>query len=145
MHPFPHHYRAHVDAKPDGPLSVRSGDLAEFSSLPPPEFGGPGGYWSPETLLMAAVGDCMMLTFRAIARASKFEWLALSAEVEGVLDRIEGNSRFTRIDTRVQLTVPRGADAGRARRLLEKAEQGCPISNSLTAARHLECEIVESS
>jgi len=145
MHPFPHRYRARVGIAPEGEVSLDSDGLAQIRSLPPPEFGGPGGYWSPETLLLAAVGDCLMLTFRAIAKASRFEWGELTADVEGVLERIDGNSRFTTLTTRVRLVVPPGTDAARAKRLLEKAEQGCPISNSLTATKHLEAEIVEAS
>ena len=30
-------------------------------------------------------------------------------------------------------------------RLLEKSEKGCPVSNSLTAVKHLEAEIVEAA
>ncbi len=145
MHPFPHHYRVRIGATPEGALQLRAEGLSDIASLPPPEFGGPGGYWSPETLLLAAVGDCMMLTFRAIAKASRFEWRELSADVEGLLERIDGNSRFTKIETCVRLLVPAGTDAAKAERLLEKAEQGCPISNSLSAARHLSCEIVEAA
>jgi organic hydroperoxide reductase OsmC/OhrA len=145
MHPFPHRYKVSLDASPEGALRLNAEGLPEIASLPPPEFDGPGGYWAPETLLLAAVGDCMMLTFRAIAKASRFEWRELSANVEGLLERVDGNSRFTRIETHVRLVVPAGADAARARRLLEKAEQGCPISNSLTAERHLECEVVEAA
>ena len=145
MHPFPHRYRGRVGIAPEGEVSLDSDGLAQIRSLPPPEFGGPGGYWSPETLLTAAVGNCVLLTFRAIARASRFEWQQASAEVEGVLERIEGNSRFTQMHVRVRLVVPPGADAARARMLMEKAEKGCLISNSLTAVKHLECEVVESA
>lgn len=143
MHPFPHRYKVRIGAQPAGELSLKSEGLAEIRSLPPPEFGGPGGYWSPETLMLAAVGDCMMMTFRAIAKASRFEWRELSAEVEGLLERIDGNSRFTEIKTHVRLVVPPGTDTARAQRLLEKSEQGCPISNSLSAKKHVDCEIVE--
>ncbi|MGQ0428668.1 MAG: OsmC family protein [Gammaproteobacteria bacterium] len=145
MHPFPHHYQVRVRATPDAPLALSGEGLPAIDSLPPPQFDGPGGYWSPESLLLAAVGDCVALTFRAIAKGSRFEWREWSAEVEGVLERFEGNSRFTRIHMRVKLTVPPGADAARARQLAEKAEKGCLISNSLSATRHLECEVVEGA
>jgi organic hydroperoxide reductase OsmC/OhrA len=145
MHPFPHRYRVHVGIAPEGEVSIDSEGLAQLRSLPPPEFGGPGGYWSPETMLTAAVGNCVLLTFRAIARASRFEWREASADVEGVLERIDGNSRFTQMHLRVRLVVPAGGDAARARMLMEKAEKGCLISNSLTAEKHLECEVVESA
>jgi organic hydroperoxide reductase OsmC/OhrA len=145
MHPFPHRYHVSIAARPEGELRLSAEGLTEIASLPPPEFDGPGGYWAPEFLLLASVGDCTMLTFRAIAKASRFEWRELSADVHGVLERIDGNSRFTRIETRVRLVVPAGTDEAKARRLMEKAEQGCPISNSLKAERHLECEVVEAA
>jgi uncharacterized OsmC-like protein len=145
MHPFPHRYRASVGIAPEGEVSLDSEGLAQMRSLPPPEFGGPGGYWSPETLLLAALGDCTMLTFRAIAKASRFAWRELSADVEGKLERVDGNSRFTEITLRVRLVVPPGSDPARARQLLEKSEKGCPVSNSLTATKHLEAEIVEAA
>ncbi len=145
MHPFPHFYRVRLGMHPEGEVSLESEGLPPLRSLPPPEWGGPGGYWSPETLLTAAVGDCVLLTFRAIAKASRFAWNEVSADVEGKLERIEGNSRFTEIALRVRLVVPPGSDSSRAKHLLEKAEKGCLISNSLTARKHLECEVVESA
>ena len=39
--------------------------------------------------------------------------------------------------------VPPGTDAARARRLLERAEQTCPVANALAAERHLVAEVVE--
>lgn len=143
MHPFPHHYQVRLRATPEAPLELSGEGLPALASLPPPQFGGPGGYWSPETLLIAALGDCVLLTFRAIARASKFQWREADAEVEGVLERIDGNSRFTQVRLRARLVIPAGGDAQRARLLMEKAEKSCLISNSLNAARHLECEVVE--
>jgi organic hydroperoxide reductase OsmC/OhrA len=44
----------------------------------------------------------------------------------------------------VRLVVPPGTDAARAQQLLEKADKGCPISNSLSAAKHVDCEVVEA-
>jgi organic hydroperoxide reductase OsmC/OhrA len=145
MHPFPHRYLVRVGIKPEGEVSLDSDGLAQIRSLPPPEWGGPGGYWSPETLLLAALGDCTMMTFRAIAKASRFEWREISAEVDGKLDRIDGNSRFTEVVLRVRLVVPAGADAARAKQLLDKSEKGCPISNSLSATKRIEADIVEAA
>ncbi len=145
MHPFPHNYRVRIGMAPDGEVSLDSEGLPQLRSLPPPEWGGPGGYWSPETLLLAALGDCTMMTFRAIAKASRFAWNELSADVEGTLDRVDGDSRFTVITIHVRLVVPAGSDAARAKHLLEKAEKGCPVSNSLTAVKHVEAEVVEAA
>jgi organic hydroperoxide reductase OsmC/OhrA len=143
VHPYPHLYRVAAAATGTGNVTLSSAALPDIASAPPPEFDGPGGLWSPETLLCASVADCFILTFRAIARASKFEWLGLECITEGTLERAEGGARFTRFVTRATLRVPAGADAARARLLMDKAEHGCLIANSLTGARELVAEVVE--
>lgn len=143
MHPYPHNYQVQVGATPDGEVRLAGDGLPQLVSMPPPEFDGPGGYWSPETLLVAAVADCFVLSFRAIAKASRLEWRELTAEVRGLLERAEGVARFTRFDTHARLVVAGGTDPARARMLMEKAERICLISNSLSAARHLECDVIE--
>ncbi|MSQ92870.1 MAG: OsmC family peroxiredoxin [Gammaproteobacteria bacterium] len=143
MHPYPHNYKIRVGATPDGEVRLGGDGLPDLASMPPPEFDGPGGHWSPETLLVAAVADCFTLSFRSIAKASRLEWVELTAEVNGLLERSDGVARFTRFDTHARLVVPAGTDPARARMLMEKAEKICLISNSLSAARHLESEVIE--
>jgi len=146
MHPYPHVYRAAASAAPTGPVPVSAATLPEIATAAPPEFDGPGGTWSPETLLTAAVADCFILTFRAISRASKFEWQALECRVEGVLERLDkGGAYFTRFKTMARLTLAPGADAAKARLLLEKAEHGCLVANSLRSERSLEVTLVTGS
>ena len=103
----------------------------------PAEYG-PRGVWSPETLLCASVADCFILTFRAVARAAHIEWQQLVCRVEGVLDRVEGIAQFTKFTTFAKLSVPKGMDMAKARGLLERAEKGCLVANSLRGARTLE-------
>lgn len=141
MKELPHHYSVKVVAGPDGAVTAASEGLPELSTAPPPEFDGPGGTWSPETLLVAAVADCFALTFRAIARASNLEWVSLSCDVEGVLDRVDRMMRFTKVSVRARLEVPPGTDEAKALRLLERSEQTCLVTNSLNAERHLEAQI----
>jgi organic hydroperoxide reductase OsmC/OhrA len=142
MHPLPHHYAVSVQAPSAGAVTLRSPGVPDLESAAPAEFGGPGDRWSPETLLTAAVADCFVLSFRAVAAASKFPWTALGCDVTGTLERREGRNLFTRFETRARLRIPSGGDAERARRLLEKAEQVCLITNSLSAERHLEVEVL---
>jgi organic hydroperoxide reductase OsmC/OhrA len=143
MHPYPHHYRVSAAASATDNVSLSGPSLPEISSAPPPEFDGPGGLWSPESLLCAAVADCFVLTFRAITRASKFEWRSLECTTEGTLEKAEGGARFTRFVTRATLRVPPGSDTAKARLLMEKSEHGCLIANSLNGQRELVAEVVE--
>jgi organic hydroperoxide reductase OsmC/OhrA len=73
MHPLPHTYEASAEGGATDSVTVSSPRLATISSAAPKEFDGPGDQWSPETLLMAAVADCFILSFRAVASASQFE------------------------------------------------------------------------
>ena len=142
MHPLPHHYQAAARSLPSDAVTLYATGLPDLASAPPSEFDGPGDQWSPETLLLAAVADCYVLSFRAIATASKFEWTSLTCKTSGTLDRIDRTTRFTEILNSAILTVPANADSDKARALLEKAEQICLISNSLNVDVALEVEIV---
>jgi organic hydroperoxide reductase OsmC/OhrA len=142
MHPYPHQYTVQAAAEPDGAVRVSAAGLPTLDTAPPAEFDGPGDRWSPETLLCAAVADCLLLSFRAVARASKFEWSALECSVRGKLDRVDGRTQFTEIDVDATLRVPPGTDPERATRLLEKSEHVCLISNSLVAQRRLHPTVV---
>jgi organic hydroperoxide reductase OsmC/OhrA len=143
MQDYPHRYTARTRAAATGDVEVASPELPTLRSGSPPQFGGPGGQWSPETLLVAAIADCFILTFRAVARASKLDWRGLEADIEGTLDRVQHTTRFTGYTLKARLTVPPGTDLARAKTLLEKAEHGCLITSSLNAPVALEATIVE--
>ncbi|HEB89827.1 MAG TPA: OsmC family peroxiredoxin [Deltaproteobacteria bacterium] len=138
MKPLPHRYTATAHAGVEGMVELQSPGVPALESAAPAEYDGPGDRWSPETLLVAAVGDCFCLTFRAIARASRLEWTDLVCEVEGKLDRVERVTRFVEMRIRASLTLPEGADIASGERLLAKAEAACLITNSLD----LEVELV---
>jgi organic hydroperoxide reductase OsmC/OhrA len=142
MHPYPHHYTVFAAAESTGDVAISAAGLPTLATAPPAEFDGPGDRWSPETLLCAAVADCFILSFRAVARASKFEWSGLECNVQGKLDRVEGRTRFTEIVVNATLRAPAGTDAELARRLMEKSEHVCLVSNSLAAERHLNPTVI---
>ena len=141
MHAYPHHYRSSGSADPTSTVTLTGAGLPDLSTTPPPEFGGPEGYWSPETLLTASVADCFILTFRAIAAASKLDWAHLECDVTGTLDRVERVTRFTRFDLTARLQVPEGTDREKAEKLLHKSEAMCLITASLNTENHLETEV----
>ena len=142
MHPYPHLYIAAARGTPTGATEVTSLGLPALQAAAPVEFEGPGGMWSPEALLIAAVADCFVLTFRAVARANGFKWTDLDCRVEGVLERIEGGARFTRFAILARLTIDPDADAFKARDILQRAERGCLVANSLRGQRTLESEVI---
>jgi peroxiredoxin-like protein len=145
MQDYPHHYIVSADSPGEGVISVSSDGLETLPSLAPAEFGGPGDLWSPETFLVAAVADCFILTFRAVARGSRFAWNSVKCEVDGILDRIDGVTRFVEFQLRVTLHVPEGTDQRKAERLVEKSEHVCLVTNSLNSEMQLTTKIVVDS
>ena len=145
MQEYPHRYVVGASAMADSNVELTSPGLQALPSAPPTEFGGPGDLWSPETLLAAAVADCFILSFRGIARASKFEWISLSCDVEAILDKVDKVTRFTEFRETVVLEIPAGADEKKAMRLLERAEHVCLITNSLNGETHLEATVRSAS
>ena len=141
MQGFPHSYLASASGGNEGSVVVSGDGLPDLDTQAPPQFGGPEGVWSPETMLSAAVANCFILSFRAIARASKFEWTALECDVEGVLDRPERTTFFTAFNIHAVLNVPADAKVELAQRLLEKAEQICLVTASLKSEIVLTTEV----
>ena len=126
-------------------MSTSAPDPGRRGTSPPAQFEGPGDRWSPETLLVAAVAACFVLTFRAVARASKIEWLSLTFDVEGTLDRVERVTQFTSFSVRANLSAPPGTNTERAQRVLQKAEEACLVTNSLKAPVQFEGKVEISS
>lgn len=145
MQAYPHRYLASARARAEGEIDTASPGLDRIPTMAPAEFGGPGDRWSPETMLVASVANCFVLTFRAVARGARFDWNALSCEVTGVLDRVDGVTRFTDFDIAVTLHLPDGADEHKGLRLAERSEAVCLVTNSLTGHKNLEVDIVFDS
>jgi organic hydroperoxide reductase OsmC/OhrA len=90
--------------------------------------------WWPEHLVLAALVRCTLGSLDYSARRAGVE-AAGSGTAHGVVTRRrdDGLYAFVEIDTTfdVELTSPLGADE--LQQLVDKAERGCFVSNSLTA------------
>src|SRR3954453_20717924 len=91
------HKRGIVEAEGDIPRTIN------FAA--PPEFGGEPGLWTPEHLLVAAGSTCFVSTFRGVAEASKCEFDGVELQTEGVIEKLEGGFRFTKITLKPQITI----------------------------------------
>ncbi len=137
MEAFPHIYK--VGAELEGSyVKVTSTGLEALTTAAPAEFDGPGDQWSPETLFAAAVADCFILSFKAIAAASRFDYRGISCEAEAKLDRVDKVTSFTEVKVIASLTVSTEDQVDRGLKLLEKAEHNCLITNSLKSTLTLD-------
>lgn len=144
MENLPHRYQVKSEGLMEGNLTCSAEDLPVIFVAPPQQFDGPGDQWSPEDLLMASVANCLILSFRAIAKASKLEWVSIECETLGTLDKVERKLQFTDILSRVRLLVATAEIKEKAEKTLVKAEAACIVSNSLACESRLEYEVIVS-
>ena len=142
MQDLPHLYTVSAAAEPDTNVNLTMAGLPDLETAGPPEFGGPGDVWSPETMLVGTVANCFILSFRAIARTARLDWTSLTCTAEGTLEKIEKFNQFTMFTVKARLTVPAGTNETKARTILEKAEKYCLVTNSMKAESHLEAEVL---
>lgn len=141
MASFPHEYKVSTGGGPEGALPVKSEGLPTLETNAPPAFGGPEGYWSPETMVTGAVANCLILTFRALAASAKLEWSNLDVDCTGEVDKSAGGLKFTRFTLKAELTISGDTDEDKARKTLENAKKYCLITASLDAETELDAEI----
>lgn len=141
MASFPHEYNVSSAGGPDDALAVESKGLPPLENQAPPEFGGPEGYWSPETLVTGAVASCLILTFRNLARTQKLEWSNLQVDCKGEVDKTREGIKFTKFSIDAKLTVAGDTDESKARTVLENAKKYCLVTASLTAETQMNAEV----
>jgi organic hydroperoxide reductase OsmC/OhrA len=108
----------------------------------PPEFKGREGNWTPEHLFVASVNTCLMLTLLAIAENSKLNLISYSSTAKGKLEKVPGAGyQVTEIVVKPKVVVASADDLRRLPKILEKAKEGCFISNSIKSTVKLEPEV----
>jgi organic hydroperoxide reductase OsmC/OhrA len=122
--------------------------LAKSESAPnaihfttPKEFGGLAGIWTPEELLLAALGGCFTTTLRTVAGTDKFDITDLEVEVNGTLRKSTCGYDFSAIVIRPKLRIACSNERERAFNLLRKAERLCLVFRAIDAPLRFEPKI----
>ncbi len=137
---YSYHVNAHWTGARTGSVRPDKVNVPMFFSVPP-EFGGEGGHWTPEHMLIAAVASCYVGTFSTIAQMSKFEFLDLDVTVNGTLAREDDGWRFSEIVICPKLVLADEDKRERGERLLKKAERSCLVVRSLSAITTLQVPV----
>ncbi len=108
----------------------------------PPEFDkGMPHIWSPEHLFTAAVSSCLMTTFLAIADYSKLEFVSFKCRSKGILEKVDGKFVISEVLLFPEVVITDESKRERTERIIEKSENACLISNSITSKITLETKI----
>lgn len=107
----------------------------------PPEFGGPGGGFSPEDLYAMALTNCFVATFKVFAEKSRLSFGELKVQTTLSVDRNEkGQPWMAKAGLNIEINGV--AQKETAQRLLEKTSQGCMILNSVLTEKSFEFRIL---
>lgn len=141
-HPFPHHYEVSLIWKGGETSELSSGPRPVLPGGPPAQFDGTDETrWSPEHLVLAALAQCLMLTWISLNKRSQIPLKGWESKGESVLEKTKEGLVFTSFKLSVTLkTDPERVDE--ARRLLDSAKKYCIIANSLKTAPTLEAIVV---
>jgi organic hydroperoxide reductase OsmC/OhrA len=107
-------------------------DAAGIDVATPPQFhNGVAGMWSPEHLFTAAVSSCLMTTFLAIAENFKLKFESFACDAKGKLELVEGAWEITEVSLSPVLKISDESQRELARKVLQRSEKACLISNSI--------------
>jgi organic hydroperoxide reductase OsmC/OhrA len=114
--------RYSVELTPTGELRDENGVVLE----PPTE-------WTPEHLLLAALGRCSLQSLRYHAQRRGVAVRSASGRARTLVTRRQPDERYSMVDTEVDLRVELEPEPPELSDLLELAERDCFIGSSLTA------------
>ncbi len=94
-------------------------------------FGGNPTLWTPEDLLCAAVANCHMLTFLALAAKARLDVRRYDGNANAELDTDVKPAHVTRVTLNPTIRVAPGTDHEKVRLMFEKAHKYCFIAQSV--------------
>ena len=113
----------------------------ELEVGPAPEFNGSPETLNPEEMFVAAVNNCLMTTFFYFVRKSNIEILSYYSTAEAKVEKQADGFRFTNVEVRAEVILPRQGFAEKAREFGDLAEKYCLVSRSVACPVHYRLEV----
>lgn len=111
-----------------------------------PAFRGDPARWNPEQLFVAALAQCHMLWYLALAAEAGLVVTAYEDRPAGVMiEQAGGAGEFERVTLRPTVTIEAAGDAALAERLHHRVADYCFIARSVKTPIHHEVTILTSS
>ncbi|WP_343328218.1 OsmC family protein [Polaribacter staleyi] len=138
-----HFYQVNVNWKENRKGVLSSNVLDEKIAIAtPPEFPkGEANIWTPEHYFVAAINGCLMTTFLAVAENFKLNFVNFESNAVGKLEMVDRKFMMSEVVLKPIVTISNEADIDLAKKVVEKSENACLISNSVNATIKLEITI----
>jgi organic hydroperoxide reductase OsmC/OhrA len=103
----------------------------------PPEFGGQPGVWTPEDLLAASVGSCLLASLLFFVQRAGVTMEACRCDSTALMEKGPQGLVITRVTVDCSVTLADAQQEEALRRACSRAEASCPVSRSLACPVHL--------
>lgn len=132
MNQYPMHFQVSgfAEAGMEKTWKATSAENRESTQAIPPEFGGPGGGFSPEDLFALALLNCFIATFKVFAQNSKIQYKSIETKGSLTVDKGEHGQPWMKYFL-LEASINGAADIERTRRLAEKASKSCLVHHSV--------------
>jgi organic hydroperoxide reductase OsmC/OhrA len=137
--PFPHRYSASISRTFASRGRVDAPPRPTFHGGPSSEFDGDASTWSPEHLILSALGLSMLTTFEAFAARDGIEVIDWNATLDGTVERSPDGLIFSSIVLALDMEL--AGNVANAENTLDDAKQYCLILNSLRVPVVIEATI----
>jgi len=127
--PFPHRYSASINRTFASRGRVDAPPRPTIDGGPSAEFDGDASTWSPEHLILSALGLSMLTTFEAFAARDGIEVLDWTATLDGTVERSPEGLIFSSIVFVLDMELT--GNVANVETTLDDARQYCLILNSL--------------
>ncbi|WP_371804776.1 OsmC family protein [Candidatus Lokiarchaeum ossiferum] len=88
-------------------------------------------HYTPEDLYLGALAGCFFTTFSVVSKNSNFVYEALDIQATGIMEEVEGVKMMSQVSLTVTLSISPEISDKLAFKILQIAEQRCPLANSV--------------
>lgn len=123
---------------------LRSENKPDVPVGTPPEFGGPKeGYWTPEDLVAAAVGSCIMTSALFFIHRAGIELQSYESNATAVMEKTADGLAITQVTVEAAVALKNPGQEDRLRWAMDQAEKSCPVSALLKCSVKLTVRLAD--
>ncbi len=100
-----------------------------------PQFNGPGKAYSPEELYGLSILNCLIGIYKHLCENNKIEFKKIESKLTVTINKKTESDELIISHLDININITGSSDKEKARNLLEKAFNVCPVTNSIKAGK----------
>ena len=114
---------------------------AKIKCSPPLNFRGYNNTMTPEHAFVGSAEMCICMTFLTMVEKAGVDLSSYESEAEGLLDKVDGKLKFTKVIIRPRIKVKDEGDIVKVKEAMKKAEFYALVTNSMSTEVIIEADI----